>query len=83
VRFLARIALCVAAAIAYTFAFSVVAIVVYALTRGGSDDSPTTNGSGTFVVEADPLPTWVSSAYLAGLAGVIFLFGFRLWRRAR
>jgi hypothetical protein len=83
-RIVARIAVLVVAAIAYSFAFLVAGVVVLALTHHDSRTESTTtstNGSITLVVESDPLPTWVTSVYFAGLAGVVFLV-FMLRRRS-
>jgi hypothetical protein len=85
VRLILRSATSIAAGIVYTFVFFSVALVVAGLT----DDEPAARSDVdsddpiTLVVSTDPVPTWVTSLYLAGLAGVLFLFGFRLWRRTR
>jgi len=62
------------ALIAYCFLFLIAALMHAALA------TDTTSDSGWQLTSAE-LPGWFVAAGMAGAAGIVWLVGFRLWRR--
>jgi hypothetical protein len=81
-RLVARILAVLVAMVVYSVLFLLVLLIIGVLFL--TDEGETTS-DGQFEIHVVPLPDWVGSAWLAGLAGVIWLVGFRLpwWRRER